>query len=120
MENTKKVKIEFSAQQKEQPFENVSDEDFVKVEDILGKTLEISEVKTFENDSGPGAYALFEVDGKKKFICTHSKPLVAGFARMEKLLEVSRLENEGEPYCETKIVKRQSKTDAGKQVYSFA
>ena len=52
-------------------------EDYVAINEILDKTIEIVEVNLFENQSGEGVFILFkDKDDQYKYICTHAVSIV--------------------------------------------
>ena len=62
------------------PFEEeygVTSEDFIPVEELLDRQIEIVAVKSYENDKGPGVFALVEVAGELRYLATHSIGLVS-------------------------------------------
>ena len=99
----------------ESPFENVgiTAEDYMPIDDVLGKKIVIMDVMKFENEKGEGLYILFEIGDEMRYICTHAIGLVRPFDNI-KVVNVVR--DEG---LEAVIVKRKSmKSD--RMVYAFA
>ena len=99
------------------PFEEdygVVSDDYIAIDDILGKRFAICAVKAFENDKGKGAYALVQVDGEFRYICTHSVGLV-GKLTDDKVMETLDRGNA----VDATIIKRKSKT-SDRLVYAFA
>ena len=95
------------------PFEDV-DSEYMAINDVLDRDIQILDFKTFENDKGEGAYILCD-DGHDMFhICTHSVGLV-GVLKNEKVQEMI---GQGQP-LQACIVKRKS-TKSDRMVYSFA
>lgn len=87
----------------------VEDNDFVSIEDLVGKTIEIEDAKLFTNDSGEGAYILFKTQDGERYTCTHSIGLCAPF-KDEAVMDALPLM--------AKIVKRKSKT-SDHTVYAY-
>lgn len=65
------------------PFEDLDEESFVAVNDLVGVPLEFIEVKDFENDKGPGLYLMFKDERGLGYTTTHSTALINIFARPE-------------------------------------
>lgn len=106
----------------EKPFPDteLTEEDFVPIESIVGREIEIHETKTYENDRGPGIYILFRFATNKKdpepykYTATHSINLCS---ILTKDMVVEAL-NSGD-CLECKLVKRPSKRDGSKTVYTL-
>jgi len=102
----------------EQPFPNtgLSEEDFVPVTDLLSKSIVIQDFKLFENDKGPGAYILFTFEKEKSlhYTTTHSLNIV-GILSGEKVGAAI----EGGETLECTVVKRASKKDPSKTVFTL-
>lgn len=97
------------------PFEyaGITADDHMMLDEIVGKDIVIQDVKTFENDKGPGVYMLVEVGGRTGYICTHAVGLVKPFNNPTLVGDVKR---EG---IDARIIKRKSlKSD--RMVYAFA
>ena len=97
------------------PFEGV-DSEYMAINDVLDRNIQILDFKTFENDKGEGAFILCkDTETKLVFhICTHSVGLV-GTMQNPKVREVL---NTGDIIA-TRIVQRKS-TKSDRMVYSFA
>lgn len=99
------------------PFEDeygVANEDFISIDEILDREISIIDVKPYENDKGPGVFALINVDEELRYIATHSVGLV-GMMTDTKVMET--LENGQQ--VSARIVKRKSKK-SDRTVYAFA
>ena len=97
------------------PFEGV-DSEYMAINDVLDRDIQILDFKTFENDKGEGVFILCK-DAETELvfhICTHSVGLV-GTMQNPKIREVL---NTGDCVA-TKIVQRKS-TKSDRMVYSFA
>ena len=97
------------------PFEGV-DSEYMAINDVLDRNIQILDFKTFENDKGEGAFILCKdtETGLVFHICTHSVGLV-GTMQNPKVREVL---NTGDIIA-TRIVQRKS-TKSDRLVYSFA
>lgn len=97
------------------PFEGV-DSEYMAINDVLDRNIQILDFKTFENDKGEGAFILCKdtETGLVFHICTHSVGLV-GTMQNPKVREVL---NTGDIIA-TRIVQRKS-TKSDRMVYSFA
>ena len=110
------------------PFEGV-DSEYMAINDVLDRDIQILDFKTFENDKGEGVFilckdaefgqqfnkAIFRDDGHDMFhICTHSVGVV-GTMQNPKVREVL---DTGDIIA-TRIVQRKS-TKSDRMVYSFA
>ena len=97
------------------PFEGV-DSEYMAINDVLDRNIQILDFKTFENDNGEGAFILCKdtETGLVFHICTHSVGLV-GTMQNPKVREVL---NTGDIIA-TRIVQRKS-TKSDRMVYSFA
>lgn len=97
------------------PFEGV-DSEYMAINDVLDRDIQILDFKTFENDKGEGVFILCkDMETELVFhICTHSVGLV-GTMQNPKIREVL---NTGDCVA-TKIVQRKS-TKSDRMVYSFA
>ena len=97
------------------PFEGV-DSEYMAINDVLDRNIQILDFKTFENDKGEGAFILCkDMETELVFhLCTHSIGLV-GTLKNPKVREVL---NTGDIIA-TRIVQRKS-TKSDRMVYSFA
>ena len=97
------------------PFEGV-DSEYMAINDVLDRDIQILDFKTFENDKGEGVFILCKdaETGLVFHICTHSVGLV-GTMQNPKVREVL---DTGDIVA-TKIVQRKS-TKSDRLVYSFA
>ena len=106
----------------EKPFPDIelTEEDFVPIESLVGREIEICDTKTYENDKGPGIYILFRFATDKKepapykYTATHSINLTSILTKdmVQEALETGDV-------LECKIVKRPSKRDGSKTVYTL-
>lgn len=48
------------------------DREYMAMDELLNRELSITEVKTYENDKGPGVAAAFTCDGQAGMLVTHS------------------------------------------------
>lgn len=95
------------------PFDIESE--YMSINDILGRDIEINDFKTFENDKGEGAFILCK-DAQTYAVfhlCTHSVGLV-GTLKNPKVREIL---DTGDIIA-TRIVQRKS-TKSNKMVYTF-
>lgn len=67
--------ISISELTQSRPFDEESE--YITLDEVLDKALILKDVKEFENDKGPGVFALLAVDGETRHICTHSMGLVS-------------------------------------------
>ena len=97
------------------PFEGV-DSEYMAINDVLDRNIQILDFKTFENDKGEGAFILCKdtETGLVFHICTHSVGLV-GTMQNPKVREVL---DTGDIIA-TRIVQSKS-TKSDRMVYSFA
>ena len=97
------------------PFENV-DSEYMAINDVLDRDIQILDFKTFENDKGEGVFILCkDVETDCIFhLCTHSVGLV-GTMQNPKIREVL---DTGDIVA-TRIVQRKS-TKSDRMVYAFA
>ena len=97
------------------PFEDV-DSEYMAINDVLGRDIQILDFKTFENDKGEGVFILCkDVETECVFhLCTHSVGLV-GTMQNPKIREVL---DTGDIVA-TRIVQRKS-TKSDRMVYAFA
>ncbi len=97
------------------PFEDV-DSEYMAINDVLGRDIQILDFKTFENDKGEGVFILCkDVETDCVFhLCTHSVGLV-GTMQNPKIREVL---DTGDIVA-TRIVQRKS-TKSDRLVYAFA
>ena len=97
------------------PFEGV-DSEYMAINDVLDRDIQILDFKTFENDKGEGVFILCkDVETECVFhLCTHSVGLV-GTMQNPKIREVL---DTGDIVA-TRIVQRKS-TKSDRMVYSFA
>ena len=85
--------------------------EFIEVESILNKPIEILAVAGFENNKGPGVHILANIDGKECRLCSHGVAVCDTLDRSE----IKELLDSGET-IECKFVKQQSKKDPTKKV----
>ena len=97
------------------PFEDV-DSEYMTINDVLGRDIQILDFKLFENDKGEGVFILCkDVETDCVFhLCTHSVGLV-GTMQNPKIREVL---DTGDCIT-TRIVQRKS-TKSDRLVYAFA
>ena len=97
------------------PFEDV-DSEYMAINDVLGRDIQIMDFKTFENDKGEGVFILCkDIETECVFhLCTHSVGLV-GTMQNPKIREVL---DTGDIIA-TRIVQRKS-TKSDRLVYAFA
>ena len=97
------------------PFEGV-DSEYMAINDVLDRDIQILDFKTFENDKGEGVFILCkDVETDCVFhLCTHSVGLV-GTMQNPKIREVL---DTGDIVA-TRIVQRKS-TKSDRLVYAFA
>ena len=97
------------------PFEGV-DSEYMAINDVLDRNIQILDFKTFENDKGEGAFILCkDIETENVFhLCTHSVGLV-GTLKNPKIREVLDVGD----VIATKIIQRMS-TKSNRLVYSFA
>lgn len=103
------------AQKNEVPFEyaDLTSEDYIPIDSVVGKEFRIDDVKTFENDKGKGVYMLITIGMAQKYICTHAVGIVKTF---DNEILVGDIKSRG---VRATIVKRKSmKSD--RMVYAFA
>lgn len=84
--------------------------EYIEINDLIGKPIEIVDITPFENNKGKGVHALITLDGKEYRICTHGVVLTDKLSRAEIIAAVKE-----EP-IECKIVKVASRTDKSRQV----
>ena len=79
----------------EAPFEymGITDDMYMELNALKDKTIEVVDVKPFENDKGPGVYIAFTLDGKYAYTTTHAVGLVGLFTRDEVVGVLAREEN---------------------------
>lgn len=65
------------------PFEDLDEESFVAINDMVGVPVEFLDVKDFENDKGPGLYLMFRDEKGIGYTTTHSTALINIFAKPE-------------------------------------
>lgn len=99
------------------PFEDeygIGSEEFISIDEILDREIDIINVKPYENDKGPGVFALISVEGEIRYIATHSVGLVGMMtdSKVRDILETGQ-------QVTARIVKRKSKK-SDRMVYSFA
>ena len=93
-------------------------DEYVPLEDVLDRDIDIYAVERFENQNGPGVYILAKEpvagrDGDFFYLCTHSVGLTETLSQ-DKVM--SALEKEP---IRARIVKRKSKK-SDRMVYAFA
>lgn len=103
-------------QQTDGPFEalGITDEDFVKLDALNGKTITILDYKNYVKDDSDGVFIAFEVDGKLGYTATHAVGIVKTFQNEE----VQRILDEGNPIS-AQVVQKMSKK-SGRMYYCFA
>lgn len=103
----------------EKPFAyaDLEESDFTQIADLVGKTVHIKDAQPFENEKGPGVYILYyEKDPEQvRYTTTHSLN-ITGLLGSEKVLEAFK---NGDT-LECTIVKRPSKRDGSKTVFTLA
>ena len=93
------------------PFDGVEQDQHITLEDILDKELMILDIHSFDSaKKGAGVYALIDVDGKTRYICTHSIGLTEKLGKLEKTVK-------GGTRIKAHIGKRPSQNDQSKKVY---
>ena len=100
------------------PFEDYGcdSEDFITLENVLGKDVLVHAVKEFENDKGPGVYVLIYTDVRFRYICTHSVTITAKLTT-DKVKEILR--NDTDDTIKVRFVRRKSKK-SDRMVYDIA
>ena len=90
------------------PFEDYGceSEDFLSLEEALGKDMLIHAVKAFENDKGPGVYILVYTEGRFRYLCTHSVTITAKLTT-DKVKEI--LSDDTDDTIKVRFVRRKSK-----------
>lgn len=93
------------------PFDGVEQDQHITLEDILGKEFMILDIHAFDSaKKGAGVYALIDVDGETRYICTHSIGLTEKLGKLEKTVK-------GGTRIKAHIGKRPSQNDKSKKVY---
>lgn len=79
----------------EAPFEymGITDDMYVELNALKDQTITVVDVKTFENDKGPGVYIAFKYGDGYGYTTTHSIGLVKLFSRDEVTAALAREEN---------------------------
>lgn len=101
------------------PFKETYDVDeYVPLEDILDREIDIYDVERFENQNGPGVYILAKepktgVDGDFFYLCTHSVGITETLCQEKVMAGLTK-----EP-IRARITKRKSKK-SDRMVYAFA
>ena len=97
------------------PFEGV-DSEYMAINDVLDRDIQILDFKTFENDKGEGVFILCKdaETGLVFHICTHS----VGLVRTMQNPKIREVLDTGDIVA-TRIVQRKS-TKSDRLVYSFA
>ena len=100
----------------ERPFPDaeLTEDDFIAIEELIGKEIEITDTKEYENDKGPGIYILFKIGKDVGYTATHSINIIAILTK-PKIVEA--LENGDTLECT--VQKRPSKKDKSKTVYTL-
>jgi len=100
----------------EPPFD-MGEEDFIKLETLLGKKLVISGVRKFENAKGPGLFFKFNIEGEEKphYTTTHAY----GIMKILDNDDLIGLLDDGK-FIKATIVKRPSQKDTSKTVWELA
>lgn len=97
------------------PFEDV-DSEYMAINDVLGRDIQIMDFKPFENDKGEGVFILCkDVETDCVFhLCTHSLSLVNTMQnpKIREVLDTGDI-------IATRIIQRKS-TKSDRMVYSFA
>ena len=93
-------------------------EEYVPLEDVLDRDIDIYAVERFENQNGPGVYILAKEpvtgkDGDFFYLCTHSVGITETLSQDKVIAALEK-----EPIRAT-IVKRKSKK-SDRMVYAFA
>jgi len=99
----------------EPPFD-MGEEDFVKLETLLGKTIRISGVRKFESARGPGLFIRFNLEGEEKlhYTTTHAY----GIMRILDNDDLIGFLDDGKTVKGT-LVKRPSQKDPSKTVWEL-
>ena len=93
------------------PFNGVEQDQHITLEDLLDKEFMILDIHAFESSKkGAGVYALIDVDGETRYICTHSIGLTEKLGKLEKTVK-------GGTRIKAHIGKRPSQNDKSKKVY---
>ena len=93
------------------PFDGVEQDQHITLEDILDKEFMILDIHAFDSaKKGAGVYALIDVDGETRYICTHSIGLTEKLGKLEKTVK-------GGTRIKARIGKRPSQNDKSKKVY---
>ena len=93
------------------PFDGVEQDQHITLEDLLDKEFMILDIHSFESaKKGAGVYALINVDGETRYICTHSIGLTEKLGKLEKTVK-------GGTRIKAHIGKRPSQNDKSKKVY---
>lgn len=99
-----------------QPPFDLTEEDYVSAETLIGKVIDISGIIDFENDKGPGVYLLFTFPGEdaKHYTTTHA----GGILRTLDNADLRSLIEDGE-VLEATVNRRPSKKDKNKTVWEL-
>lgn len=93
------------------PFDGVEQDQHITLEDMLDREFLIMDIRPFESGKkGPGVYALLNIEGDVRYICTHSIGLT------EKLKQLQMFTDSGSR-IKAHIGKRASQNDNTKKVY---
>ena len=93
------------------PFDGVEQDQHITLEDILDKEFMILDIHSFDSaKKGAGVYALINVDGKTRYICTQSIGLTEKLGKLEKTVK-------GGTRIKAHIGKRPAQNDKSKKVY---
>lgn len=93
------------------PFDGVEQDQHITLEDILDKEFIILDIHSFSSaKKGAGVYALINVDGETRYICTHSIGLTEKLGKLEDTVKDGTR-------IKARIGKRPSQNDKSKKVY---
>ena len=93
------------------PFDGVEQDQHITLEDLLDKEFMILDIHAFDSaKKGAGVYALINIDGSERYICTHSIGLTEKLGKLEKTVK-------GGTRIKAHIGKRPSQNDKSKKVY---
>lgn len=93
------------------PFDGVEQDQHITLEDLLDKEFIILDIHSFNSaKKGAGVYALINVDGETRYICTHSIGLTEKLGKLEDTVKDGTR-------IKAHIGKRPSQNDKSKKVY---
>lgn len=97
------------------PFEDlgITDEDFVMLDTLKGKTITIVAYKNYVKDDSDGVFIAFECDGKLSYTATHAVGIVKAFQNEE----VQKVLDGGEAITAVVTQKKSKKT--GRMYFCF-